>query len=186
MPPWLFADWSWEQLLDYWPHLCFVALTATISIAASAHTVLTKRDTRTAIAWVGLIWLTPLLGSLLYVWLGINRIRRRVRHLRGYQPHHSPPAAQHVCTDEELAQKLEGRAEHLRKLVRLTGELTGRPLLDGNQVTPLAGAENAYPAMLAAMDGASRSITLSTYIFNNDPTGHMFAEALSRAHHARS
>ena len=78
MPPWLFADWSWEQLLDYWPHLCFVALTATISIAASAHAVLTKRDTRAAIAWVGLIWLTPLLGSLLYVWLGINRIRRRV------------------------------------------------------------------------------------------------------------
>ena len=81
-----------------------------------------------------------------------------------------------------MAQKLEGRAEHLRELVRLTGELTGRPLLDGNQVTPLAGAENAYPAMLAAMDGASRSITLSTYIFNNDPTGHKFAEALSRAH----
>jgi hypothetical protein len=35
---------------------------------------------------VGVIWLAPLFGLLLYVWLGINRIERRARSLRTERP----------------------------------------------------------------------------------------------------
>ena len=36
-----------------------------VDIAASVHAVLHKRDTRAAIGWVGLIWLTPGFGVVL-------------------------------------------------------------------------------------------------------------------------
>jgi cardiolipin synthase len=39
-------------------------------------------DPRSAMLWVGMIWMMPLAGALLYVVLGINRIKRRARILR--------------------------------------------------------------------------------------------------------
>jgi cardiolipin synthase len=66
-------------------------------------------------------------------------------------------------------------------LVRLAGDVTRRPLVPGNRVTPLPNGDHAYPAMLQAIADASRSITLSTYIFNHDRQGQRFLEALRRA-----
>ncbi len=48
-----------------------------LAVVVSAHIVLTKDDVRAAIGWTGLVWLTPVVGSVLYALFGINRIRRR-------------------------------------------------------------------------------------------------------------
>jgi phosphatidylserine/phosphatidylglycerophosphate/cardiolipin synthase-like enzyme len=61
------------------------------------------------------------------------------------------------------------------------GNTTARPLVDGNRIDPLDGGNEAYPLMLTAIDEAKRSIALASYIFDNDPTGRIFAEALGRA-----
>src|SRR3546814_19489717 len=45
----------------------------------------------------------------------------------------------------------------------------------------LAGGDQAYPAMIAAIDGARKTIGLQTYIFDDDPEGRKFVEALVRA-----
>ena len=42
------------------------------SLSVTVHAVLYKRDIRSVIGWVGLAWLTPLIGSLAYLLLGIN------------------------------------------------------------------------------------------------------------------
>jgi cardiolipin synthase len=55
------------------------------------------------------------------------------------------------------------------------------PLLPDNELEPLVGGDEAYPAMLRAIDGATRTIALSTYIFNRDRAGRPFIEALGRA-----
>jgi cardiolipin synthase len=55
------------------------------------------------------------------------------------------------------------------------------PLTTGNRVTPLQNGDEAYPAMLEAIDSASASIGLSTYIFDSDPAGAQFTDALDRA-----
>ena len=64
-----------DQVREFWPYVA-VLLNVVMSFVASGHAVLSKRDTRAAIGWVGIIWLAPVLGALLYVWLGINRIER--------------------------------------------------------------------------------------------------------------
>ena len=56
------------------------------ALFASGHALVNKRDPRAAAGWVGVIWLTPFLGVLLYLWLGINRIERRAQSLRANRP----------------------------------------------------------------------------------------------------
>jgi len=49
------------------------------ALLASGHVVLSHPQARGASLWLGLIWLVPWLGPLLYVLVGINRVPRRAR-----------------------------------------------------------------------------------------------------------
>src|SRR6185369_3825397 len=68
----------WTQISLIYPLLVTLA-SFVVAVFASAHVVLYKRDVRAAIGWVGVIWLTPFIGSLLYLALGINRVKRKAR-----------------------------------------------------------------------------------------------------------
>lgn len=167
----------YDLLRGIWPHVLAVA-TLAIDIVASCHAVLYKRDTRAAIAWVGFIWLVPIVGSLLYLWLGINRIQRRARSLRERCPYLGRSAVDFRVEPADAA--LQRLGSYMPTLARLVGQVTRHPLLAGNRVVTLRAAE-AYPAMLQAIDEARRSVTLTTYIFDNDRTGRQFLDALARA-----
>ena len=60
----------------YWPHLA-AGFDLLACLLASGHALLQKRDTRAATIWIGVIWFLPALGPLLYLAMGVNRIRRR-------------------------------------------------------------------------------------------------------------
>ncbi len=66
-------------------------------------------------------------------------------------------------------------------LVHLAHRVTSQPLLAGNFVEPLRNGEEAYPAMLAAIEGARGFVNLATYIFDGDGAGKEFVLALSAA-----
>ncbi len=53
------------NLADLWPWF-LAALNLLLASVATVHAVLWKRDSRAAIAWVGLVWLAPLIGSTAY------------------------------------------------------------------------------------------------------------------------
>ena len=74
-----------DSMLAPWFYIA-VVLNVILALLASGHAVLSKRDTLAATGWMGVIWLAPFLGVLLYVWLGINRIARRARSLRAERP----------------------------------------------------------------------------------------------------
>ena len=84
-------------------HIVFAGLALLLSLVASAHAVLYKRDSRSAIAWAGFIWLVPLVGAALYFIFGVNRLRRQAvllrRRLERYRAHETQPIArQRNCT----------------------------------------------------------------------------------------
>ncbi len=54
--------------------LIFAFAERMFALYASLHAVINKRETKALIGWVGLIWLSPLIGSVLYFLIGINRI----------------------------------------------------------------------------------------------------------------
>jgi cardiolipin synthase len=162
-----------ELLTMVWPYL-LSAVPIGVSLLASAHVVLHKRDVRAAIAWVGFIWVLPLAGALLYGLLGINRIRRKARILR---------PEQHVAL-VELEHHSRGPNDlepPARPLVQLVDHMVHHRLVDGNRVELLVDGDQAFPAMLDAIDAATRSVTLATYIFDNDRAGKQFCAALGRA-----
>ena len=73
-----FLEWFFASI---WPWIIGTVHLALV-LGVSANVVLTKRDPRAAIGWIGVIWLTPIVGSLLYLVFGINRIQRKARALR--------------------------------------------------------------------------------------------------------
>jgi cardiolipin synthase A/B len=168
-------------MLDLWTLLlAFFAVGG--PSAATIHIVLTKRNPSTAVAWVGLVWLAPLLGILTYLIFGITRVQRRARALRGEDVEGESSAARHEPYSlEALAGELGPENAHLSAIARLADRVAGRPLLSGNRVEVLENGDEAYPAMLEAIEGAQRSIALCTYIFDHDPVGVRFCDALSRA-----
>ncbi len=150
----------------------------TLALVASGHAVIYKRDPRSASLWFFVIWILPAAGTLLYVFLGINRVRRRATRLRRKMTRHrtAPPAPAGVAEVCAVA------APHLVPLARLVDRVVPRALLAGNAVEPLAAGREAYPAMLAAIESARGSIALASYIFDGDGIGAEFVEALGRAH----
>ncbi|MDO9127173.1 phospholipase D-like domain-containing protein [Parvibaculum sp.] len=164
---------------DFWPFLLAVIQFGGMA-GAAIHVMLTKTDERAAAGWVGFVVLVPFAGWIIYLLFGVNRIQRRARELRGQQHDMlliSPlPARSELRATEGVVKlrELEGLARFGQKILPESFE-------PGNAVGVLLNGDEAYPAMIAAIDRAERSIAISTYIFNNDPVGRLFVDALSRA-----
>ncbi|HEV2327906.1 MAG TPA: phospholipase D-like domain-containing protein [Verrucomicrobiae bacterium] len=163
---------SIEALSRFWPHLSVICIVAALS--ASGHALLHKRDPRAAALWIGIIWLVPALGPILYIALGINRIRRHAVSL-GVHNVISRPVPENFGESEQV------EAQHLKMLSRVVSRIVAQPLAPGNTIQALVNGDAAFPAMLAAIESAQKSISLCTYIFDNDASGREFVSALGRA-----
>lgn len=166
----------WQILVAYWPHILAVLSLAMTAVAA-IHAAMTKHEVRAAIGWVGVILLSPVLGALIYAVAGINRMRRRQiasqRRVAAGGEAHSFEAS-----DEVVMAHFGRRFDALQVL---GDRVARRPLRTGNAIDVLNSGDEAYAAMLAAIGGARRSLVLETYIFDRDPVGQRFAEALIAA-----
>src|SRR5437660_5807344 len=100
-------------------HIAAIGLGLLLSVLATGHAVLYKRDSRSAIAWVGFVWLVPLVGAVLYFIFGVNRLRRQAALLRGDREPYRAHAAEPECSPEELQRHLPGHTGHLHMLARV-------------------------------------------------------------------
>jgi cardiolipin synthase len=80
--------------------------------------------------------------------------------------------------------KVEKSVEHRQglddgQLVREMSVLLGPPILDGCLVEPLQDGDEIFPAMLAAIEEARKTITFESYIYWSGEIGRAFAGALS-------
>ena len=124
------------------------------ALIASGHAVIYKREPRAAALWVLVIWLIPAAGSILYLLLGVNRVRRHAVAMRGEKVHHR------ATTDKSSAETRPPEIvfgpedESFRLFSRLVERVTARPLVGGNHIVPLTNGIEAYPAMLQAIEAA--------------------------------
>lgn len=152
-----------------WTLLFFADLLA--AAAVTVHVLLRKRNPTSAAAWIGLAWFAPWVGAPLYLALGINRVERRARRLKR-RPGAAGDAAAPLILDPP----------HLAPLDVAMTRITNRPCLPGAAVEILGGGDAAYPQMLAAIERATVSVALTSYIFKADQVGERFIKALSDAH----
>ena len=167
------------MLMDW--HAVLPALTLLLSLIASGHALLYKRDTRAVVLWLGFVWLIPVAGAVMYFVLGVNRIKRTAVQLRSTLARYRAASSAVPCPPERVSDHLPIDASHLGVLAVVIGKLAVRPLLPGNRVEPLINGDAAYPAMLDAIANARHSITLCTYIFDRDEVGLEFANTLGGA-----
>ena len=147
-----------------------VPLGLVIAVIVTVHALLTKREVAPTAGWIGLAWVSPIVGGFLYFVFGINRVQRRALRLR-------PPARRRQLREERSP--LDDA--HLDPLQRAIGRLTSRPPEPGNTLTLYSDGDEAYPPMLAAIAGARHSVGLSSYIMRDDEAGRPFFDALHAA-----
>ncbi|WOC16683.1 phospholipase D-like domain-containing protein [Pseudochrobactrum sp. MP213Fo] len=163
----------------YWPHIV-LGLSLIIGAVAAVHATMTKEEVRSALGWVGVIMLSPIIGAVVYAIAGVNRIRRtslsmqragmtdiELHHLSHYDA--SPDEVKAASGPDFIAMK------------RLGDVVSRCNLTSGNNLDVLQSGDIAYAAMLAAINEAKRSVLLETYIFDNDEIGKQFADALGNA-----
>jgi cardiolipin synthase len=154
-----------------------VALGVMVSVMAALHALFHKREPRSAFAWVAICLMWPLAGALLYLIFGKNRIQTRARKLHG--PSTNEPTLADYHSDVSIASRVLRTG--YQGLALLSATASARPLLTGNVIDMLINGEEAYPAMLAAIDQASKTVYLGTYIFDGDGIGQRFIDSLVAA-----
>jgi cardiolipin synthase A/B len=151
------------------------------AVVASGHAVIYKREPRAAALWIVVIWLVPAAGPVLYVLLGFNRVRRQAVAMRGDMVHHRTIPYVMSVNSPAKETSVTHEPEQFRLFARLVKQVSSRPLLPGNSLVPLVNGAEAYPAMLEAIESATESIGLATYIFDGAGAGERFVEALVRS-----
>ena len=79
---------------------------------------------------------------------------------------------------ERSVRKLSLRQHRLRRVMEC---LTGVAFSEGNELTVLRNGDEIFPAMLAAIDDAARTVDLMTYVYWKGDIAVRFADALSAA-----
>lgn len=149
---------------------------------AAVHAMLYKRDPRAALGWVSVCLFFPLVGPVLYYMFGINRIQTQARRLAKPRRFRLKVGYERGVTQATPANGAQEPGPPLDAFVHVTDRVTSWPLTAGNQIDILHNGEQAYPAMLAAINAAVERVFLVTYLFESDAVGEAFVAALAAAH----
>ncbi|TJX06898.1 MAG: cardiolipin synthase, partial [Mesorhizobium sp.] len=150
-----------QTLMTHWPQILAI-ISVVIAAIGIVHAIMTKEDVRAATGWVGVMFLSPFLGTIIYAVAGINRIRRAT--ISAMRPLSSEAASakheRNIVAEELIAERYGQRFTGLKTL---GDRVARRALTSGNAIAILETGAEAYAAMCRAIDGAQRSILLETY-----------------------
>ena len=138
------------------------------------HALLHKtRHTDSAIAWILVCILVPLLGALLYITVGQDHLARRRSE--------DVQTSRALFRDRERGE--QGLPPEWMEQEAFTSRiglaaLSDNPLVGGNALDFHIDGEAAYPVMLEAIREARETITWCYYIFDSDAQGELFRDAL--------
>jgi len=121
-----------------------------------AHVLRQRRSPSSTMAWLLAIVFIPYVGVPLYIMLGGRKVKRVSKHKVGLDT----PAAPEADADAD-------------------GDCV-YPCRLGNAVSMLPSGEDAFKALMEAIESASESIDVTTYILGDDSTGKAIIDALTR------
>ena len=159
--PWILPPVSLLALVWGFNALC--------SLLVCYHCLRHRREPVSAILWIFLAWSFPLLGPLLYLGFGVDRVPRK-----GWRKHAHDQAflAERRAREEEAFPLAYWRAMYDMVAAEPPGELghgidramdailPDFPLLGGNRIRTLVDATETFPAMLDAIRSARHHIHL--------------------------
>jgi len=173
----------WGSIQSIPWHWVILGAHVTVAALSVTHAMLYKRDSRAALGWVSVCLFFPLAGPLLYYMFGINRVRTQAQKLVGRRSFRLKVGYERGDVREQITAAVANVVgPQLKLFARVSERVTSRPLTVGNHVDAFKNGEQAYPAMLEAINGAKKRILLATYLFESDSVGNEFVAALIAAH----
>ena len=156
-----------------------VALVAIELLLLLIALVVAPRNRRpsSALAWIILIVVLPLIGLLLFALIGspkLPRSRQDKQRTMNERIEERARSVQHV-TDTH------GAPPWLVPIARLNREMGAMPLIDGNEARLLPHFEEQLAGLIEALDAAERYAHVEFYIVALDDTTRPFFAALERA-----
>lgn len=165
-------DW----LGDVLPTAALVTIEAVLLVVALAAAPRNRRPS-SALAWILLIVVLPLIGLLLFALIGSPKLpkgRREAQRTMNERIEERARTVEHVSATH-------GAPGWLAPIARLNREMGALPLVDGNSAELLPHFDGQLAALVAAVDGAERFVHVEFYILALDPTTAPFFAALERA-----
>lgn len=155
-----------------------------ISWCAIIHALTYKSDPRSALGWCIACLFLPYIGALLYFIFGIGRAQSRAAYLMRNTAITNPIDILHGGESWQMPPgsiSPKNLPPHYLAQAQIGRTLTNRYIADGNNISPLFGGAEAYPAMLNAINNAKKRVFLTTYIFKGKRAGKQFFDALTKA-----
>ncbi len=150
------ADVSWHSLVA-WAWLAYI-------VVLSATIILEKRDPAATLSWIFGLAAFPIVGLVVYYFLGPRRIRRhRIKRARYLGRTMRPD---------------EFETRDAAELSRLAQRITGLPMTTARSVELLIDGSRKYHSLLAEVRTAREQIHLEYYIYEPDHIGAALREAL--------
>jgi cardiolipin synthase len=170
---WSVLDWFFAGAL---PTVALVAIEIVLLVVALAVAPRNRRPS-SALAWIILIVVLPLIGLLLFALIGspkLPKARRDKQRTMNERIEERARTVEHVTHSH-------GAPRWLAPIARLNREMGALPLIDGNSAVLLPHFEEQLAALIDAIDGAQRTAHIEFYIIALDPTTRPFFAALERA-----
>ncbi|MCA6070311.1 MAG: phospholipase D-like domain-containing protein [Endomicrobium sp.] len=151
------------------------SLYITLSVGTSVHILFYKDDIKSSIGWIALVFLSPFIGTMLYIFLGINRVRRKSIRLRKNM------GLSEKYSEEMIKNIFESFPVNYKQFITFGHNTYHQNFVFGNYAEPLQNGVEAYPEMIKTIKMAKKEVLISSYIFDCDSETDKFLEALKIA-----
>lgn len=155
---------AFYEIFNFFTIVVFIDLLIALHILMNKH-----EEPASALLWLLVVVTFPILGMVLYLFFGINRIKTLGTKIA--QANQLARSQQKQYSQ----QKFEEPKEYNKTLDRLLPE--NIPVA-GNKLSLLHGGTTAYPKMLSAITKATKHIHLQSFIIHNDAIGKEILDAL--------
>jgi cardiolipin synthase len=158
------------------PAAVLVVIEVVLLVVALAVAPINRRPS-SALAWIILIVVLPLIGLLLFALIGSSKLPRSRRDKQRTMNERIEARARNV----EHVLTSHGAPPWLAPIARLNREMGAMPLIDGNSAELLPHFDEQLAALVEAIDSAERFLHVEFYVLALDDTTRPFFEALHRA-----
>ena len=131
--------------------------------------LLKHREPTSSIAWILLIIVLPVLGGLLFLAFGINRVERKAVGMSGAMRRVLGPILPELSRFESAPLNLREPLQN--GLLRMATQINLMPATFGNRVEVLSQMPRTLALMEEAIAGAQQTLHLEYYIWKPDRTG---------------
>ncbi|MDR0617577.1 MAG: phospholipase D-like domain-containing protein [Endomicrobium sp.] len=147
----------------------------TLAIGTSIHILLHKDDIKSSIGWIALVFLSPFIGTILYIFLGINRVKRKSLKLKKVTSLNE--SYSHTLINDIF----ENLPINYKQFIMFGHKVYNQNFVFGNFIKPLQNGSQAYPEMIKTIKEAKKEVLISSYVFDYDSETEKFLDAFKIA-----